>query len=324
MNSFQFPNQVKQAFGGNNNSSFGGGSFFGGQTSNNNKFQPNKNRFNNNKNYQMRSFSGGGQNRQNKPANSEVYRCEFCSVGSMTKFCYEQHCASQKHIKKQAALNMATTPSAAAPVLQTNVKSDAANASSSAQQQHATTALSLKEINLSEIKQSEPMTQINEANKPSPQPLMNIEQDNSPATSQPKQQQNPTVPKPIPNSNYTCEICKIDSMSKSAYDMHLVGQKHRKTLTAFGITPEPLAQNITSTSSILASNTSIDLTNPPFIKQMGSMMRCELCEVSLHTNDQFNCHLTGRKHHKKVLQYVAVEQARANSTLVDQSRALDN
>jgi hypothetical protein len=286
MTSFQTQNQTKPAFGSNP-----GGLFFGQQNSNANNLQQNRNRFFNNRNNQNRSFGHKNQNKPTHIPNTEFFRCEFCSVGSMTKFCYEQHCASQKHLKKVALAN--TLPSTATS---SNVTDSVKNAAPN----------SLMEISLNEIKKSESTNQLNESaiNKLA---MNSVSADqNVSATSQPKQ---------IPNSNYKCEICKIDGMSKSAYDMHLIGQKHRKVLVSLGIAPAEVPAQTTASS--LLAEASIDLANPPFIKKVGSLIRCELCDISSITNDQFQSHLVGRKHQKKVIQYAAIEAARANSTLVN-------
>jgi hypothetical protein len=105
---------------------------------------------------------------------------------------------------------------------------------------------------------------------------------------------------------------------KSVFNNNPAGQNY----TQIHATSKPAAPPVLVSVASALQKLNIDIDNPPFIKRMGAMNRCELCEVSLHANDQFTAHLNGRKHHRKVLTYVEVESARASSTLIVENSIL--
>ena len=104
---------------------------------------------------------------------------------------------------------------------------------------------------------------------------------------------------------FDCGICKITGMFKMAYDQHLIGQKHRKTLLTLGMPVPDSEPSSAAINNAPASVTNIDLFSALFVKQSTGSFTCELCECSAPSSSQFQVHVNGKKHLKKAEQFFA-------------------
>lgn len=73
-------------------------------------------------------------------------------------------------------------------------------------------------------------------------------------------------------------------MNNASYQLHLAGQKHKRKLKELGLTES--IQNL-------------DIVNNNTKQNQAAKFRCEICDLSVPTNEQLAIHLSGKKHLKK-------------------------
>ncbi|CAF1145618.1 unnamed protein product, partial [Brachionus calyciflorus] len=100
----------------------------------------------------------------------------------------------------------------------------------------------------------------------------------------------------IPHVN--CDACNIILNSKSTYDQHISGSKHKKKAQSLGLTLTQPAQTVPIQHQKNELPTQ-ELIGPS--KQL-SQYNCDICNLNLQSKDQLDSHLSGKKHKKKLNQ----------------------
>lgn len=100
----------------------------------------------------------------------------------------------------------------------------------------------------------------------------------------------------------TCDVCNISCSSQTAYDFHMKGKKHLKTLNKIALTKT----DSTATNGLTKNDsTAIDAPiEDPVIRQSQLLYKpnltCAICQVTCLQLDQLQKHLEGSKHKKKL------------------------
>ncbi|CAH8451079.1 unnamed protein product [Dicrocoelium dendriticum] len=100
----------------------------------------------------------------------------------------------------------------------------------------------------------------------------------------------------IDSRTFECSTCGVPMNSKQSFEIHINGSKHKRKLDRAAA---DLVASVPTTPSAESSLFATTTTGDSTVQHSGGAWRCTLCDLSCSSSEQFNMHLSGKKHARR-------------------------